>query len=469
MRRKLVFGLGLAGVLSGSAFGQLAADRVPSSPSPMNPATPAPGVPGNSGGTPAASPTMPAPPPLPPGVRPIGSTTTGGAYVPPVGGIGTLPTPGGSGIAPTTPPAPSPPMDTTIPSALGPNHPWAVKAEDGAYFICVKSYSRPSRPDESDHGPTARELAEALATDIRDLYRVQAFLFEYVSEERKAEMAALAAARERGRLFASQIEKYKQDAELKGMVFLEEDRIKIHYKTVKYNDQIAVLVGGFKSDKDARTALTEVRKWLPPKNKNLMDGAAIGRIGKDGKQEVADSYLNPYISAHVVPNPMIARAPQAADTGIDPFIVKLNADRPYNLLKATKSWTLAVKSFSAPVEIVGRDGDGAGLMRKTSEHKGAEALQAGWVQAESMAKALREMKGPGGQSLGLEAFVLHTNNASIVTIGQFDGPNDPALLQLQQLLTGMKMNVTEDKAGTRQTSNTPTLFGKMIPIPIPKP
>src|SRR5262249_55586664 len=155
----------------------------------------------------------PGVPALPPGVRPAGS---GGAYVPPVGGIGSVP--GGLGrpgdaanVPPEAPPAPPPPRDLEIRSALGPNHPWAVKPEDGAFFICVKSYSRPSRPEPGDTGPSARELSEALATDIRDLYRVQAFLFEYISEERKAEMAAIAAARERGRIFAGQLDKYKQE------------------------------------------------------------------------------------------------------------------------------------------------------------------------------------------------------------------------------------------------------------------
>jgi hypothetical protein len=361
-------------------------------------------------------------------------------------------------------------MDTTIHSALPADHPWLVKPETGAYFICVKSYSRPAKPKPGDEGLSARELAEALATDIRDNHRVYAYLFEYISEERKAEMAAIAAARERARIFASQLDKYRQDAQLKGMVFMEEDRITVHHKSVNYNDQIAVLVGGFKTDEDARKALDKVHTWPSPKNKMLMDGAAIVATGKDGKPGVQEGYMNPYMTATIVPNPSIPRQQAASsEATIDPIITKLNHNRPYSLLKATKGWTLAVKSFTAPVEIVGRDGDGKSAMKKIGTSSGGDVLQAGAVQAEALAKALREMKGPGGQVLGLESFVLHTRTSSIVTVGQFDSPNDPALIQTQQLLKGITMNVSDDKTGTRPSMNTLSLFeNKLLPMPIPR-
>lgn len=484
MRRKFAFGLGLAGVLSGAGavIGQFASDRPPAPPPATAPGTPtAPVTPPTS--PPAApranipAPSAPAAPPaLPAGVRPVGQT--GGAYVAPVGGVaapaaGPVTTAGFSGIAPQdTPRAPAAPAETEIRSALGPNHPWAVKPEHGAFFICVKSYSRPSRPQPGDTGPSARELAEALATDVRDLYRVQAFLYEYVSEERKAEMASIQSARARAKMFADQLDKYRQEAQLKGMTFLEDGRVTARYKTVNYQEQVAVLVGGFQSDEDARKALDRVRTWPSPKNKQLMDGAAVVQTGRDGKPVLGEWHMNPYATAHVVPNPTVERPAQPADaaTGLDPFVVKLNEDRPYSLLKATKGWTLAVKSFSAPVEIVSRDsGGGGGLMQKITGRKGADVLKAGAEQAEKLAGALRVMTDKNGNPLGLEAFVLHTRSASLVTVGQFDGPNDPDLLQKKRLLASMNLLVTEDKSGTKPVTNAPSLFGNLMPIPIPKP
>jgi hypothetical protein len=428
---------------------------------------------------------------LPPGYTPVVPTSPAGgvaptgsvppAYVPPPGGV----LPPGFGTPPLTAEprpyiAPPPPANLEIASALGPNHPWAVKPEDGAYFICVKSYSRPSRPTPEDSGPSARAMAEALATEIRDLYRVQAFLYEHISDERKAEAAAIAAARERARMFAQQLEKYKQQAQLQGMEWLEDRSVRIHYKTVNYKDEIAVLVGGFKTEKDAREALDKVRSWPGPKTRvggmSLMDWGTMARpgpdgkpmVGRDGKPMLERDYINPYRTATVVPNPAIPHTAQASAT-FDAFLVTLNEGRPYNLLTASKGWTLGVKSFTAPVEIVGREGENNSMVRKIGFSKEKDVLAAGAEQAESMAKALRAMKGPGGNPLGLEAFVLHTRHASLVTVGQFDGPNDPALIQTRQLLASMKLNVTEDKMGVKPAMNAPSLFETLMPIRIPRP
>ncbi len=458
MRRKFVFGLGLAGVLTGAgaSLAQFAADRAPTPP--VSPSTP---------------PALPAGV-LPPGVRPALPAPPGGV-VTPVGGINTPNTTAGyPGVTPAVarePVAPPPPTDLEIRSALGANHPWAVKPEHGAFFILMKSYSRPSRPTPQDSGPSARVMAEELAAEIRDLYKVQALLYEHVSADRKAEMASIAAARERARVFASQLDKYRQDAQLKGMTFLEEDsnRIKVHFKTVNYQDQIAVLVGGFKTEEDARKALNTVRTWPAPKNKNLMDGAVIQRPGPEGKPVQVAAFLNPYLTAHVVPNPTVARAADPIEGAtVDPFVVKLNEGTQHSLLKAKKNWTLGVKSFTSPVEISSRDTGTGTVMRPFGfGGKGADVLRASAEQAEQLAETLRKMRGPGVPPGGFEAFVLHTRTASIVTVGQFDGPDDPALGQTKQLLTKMTLKASEDEKGYRPVASAPELFGNMMPIPIP--
>ncbi|HEY1186433.1 MAG TPA: hypothetical protein VGE74_02200, partial [Gemmata sp.] len=262
-------------------------------------------------------------------------------------------------------------------------------------------------------------------------------------------------------------------SQLKGMEFLEPDN-KLHVMTHHHRDQIGVLVGGFQSEEDAKKALVKLKTWPIPKNEALVDRSAIVQPGANGKAEIVRAAINPYATAFVVPNPSIARAASAPSKAIDPFIVKLNDGQPYNLLKATKGWTLAVKSFTSPVEITNKDSD-TSLMRKLGFSKGADVLAAGAEQAEALAKALRQMKGPagldgrGGQSLNLEAFVLHTYNASLVTVGQFDGPDDPALLATKRLLGSMKTHLSEDRAGARPVMNAPPLFTNLVAMPIPKP
>ena len=65
--------------------------------------------------------------------------------------------------------------------------------------------------------------------------------------------------------------------------------------------------------------------------------------------------------------------------------------------------------------------------------------------------------------------MLHTRNASLVTVGQFDAPDDPGLLAAKRLLSGIKANVSEDQTGLRPVLNAPALFDNMLPMPIPKP
>ena len=460
MRWRLVFGFGVAGVVTGSALGQFAVDRVP--PTPQTPPNVPASIPQNQ---PVSV--------VPPGFQPV-STAGPGAYTPPVGGV--MPAGGVPGAYPTLASVTSPqspsgisaPPKMELVSCLGPDHPWALKPEHGAFFICVKSYSRPHTPTPEDNGPSARVLAEALAKQIREIHHQQAFLYEYISEERKAEAAALAAERERGRIFAEQLKTRQQQSELQGMTFLEADN-KIRFKTVNYRDQIAVLIGGFQSDEAARKALDFVHAWPAPKDSILMDGAVIAKPVTDKNAYVEKCYINPYGAAYVVPNPLAPKQAQAS-APLDPFIVKLNEGHPYNLLKAKKEWTIGVKVFNAPIEIVSKETDPNLMRNKESTKKAANALLAGAVQAEQMAKMLREMKDKDGRSLGLEAFVLHTRNSSVVTVGQFDGPNDPAMAQTKNLLNNMKLKVTEDKDGVKPVDNAPVLFEKyLVAMPIPKP
>jgi hypothetical protein len=398
------------------------------------------------------------------------SPSAASGYVPPVDGLrpaASVPAAGG-----TTPSLSALPMNIELPTVLGKDHPWLLKPEHGPYFIMVKSYVRPaagSRAAAEDRGLTARELAEGLAREIRDAHLVQAFLYEYISEERKAEMRAYLAAKQKAETeYTAQVEALKQKALLQGMEFMAPDNT---FRTRKHEqrDQIGVLVGGFQTEADAQKALVLMKKWELPKNAALLDKSVILRAPGEGQATSEGAYINPYASAFVVPNPAIAKSPQPAAQrqGLDPFVVKLNDGNPYSLLKANKKWTLAVKSFTAPVEVVSRNSDTSA--RKMGHSNGADVLAAGAVQAESLAKALRGMKGPGGQALNLEAFVLHTRYASLVTVGQFDGPDDPALLAAKRMLTSISMNVSEDQTGLRKVTNAPSLFDTMLPMPVPKP
>jgi hypothetical protein len=479
-RRQLVLGVGLAALVGGTATGQFAVDRVP----PVGAPTAAPPtVPGGltpvSGYQPPAAPVPPAPPggslytplysapgaPVPPAEAPRGPAPAGSMY--------------GSPPPAAAPPAAVPtlsalPLTVEIPSALPKDHPWVLRTDHGPYFIIVKSYVRPARGSmaakrDGDKWVSALELAEGLAREVRETYQVQAFLYEYISEERRAEIRAHAVARQKAETeYLAQVRALEQKAQLQGFAWEPPDN-KLRMRMNDYQDQIGVLVGPFQNEHDALKALAAVKKWEMPKNKALLDrGLYVKTKGGEAAMKELAAYVNPYESASVVPNPAAAKTAQPVQPAkVDPFIVKLNDGRPYNLLKATKGWTLGVKTFSVPVEL-NRDQE-MSLARASAPRDAAKELVASAQQAEALAKALRALKGPRGEALNLEAFVLHTRTASMVTVGQFDAPDDPALLAVQRILSGMKANVTEDPTGLRPAANAPSLLSNtMLPIPIPK-
>ncbi|MBX9580377.1 MAG: hypothetical protein K2X87_08725, partial [Gemmataceae bacterium] len=407
-----------------------------------------------------------------------------GAYVPPVGGFQPAPAqvpPAGFRAAAQVAPIAAPADAAEFPSALGPNHPLQLRPEHGSYFVLVKSYSRPGRPDPNDPGMTARELAEGLAAAVRKVdATVPIYLYEYVSDEKRADAAAAAAARQRSAAFLASVEEYRKQSKLNDMEFLEPDS-RVRYKSFSHKDQIGVFVGGYRTEDEAVRALAVVKRWPTPADNRLLDGAAIVRpvtpAGPDGRTDgrttIERGFLNPFTQAMVVPNPLSPRPKAQGPAGLDPFMVKLNERNPYSLLKATKTWTLGVKSFSAPIVYSSSD-DTAGVMKKpTGKGLGGDVLTAGSGQAEQLAEAIRKMTGPtteGSRPLNLEAFVLHTRYASLVTVGQFDSPTDPALQETLRILQGLSFQ-TKDKnmVPVAQGTMSSVFNDKILPVPIPKP
>jgi len=51
-----------------------------------------------------------------------------------------------------------------------------------------------------------------------------------------------------------------------------------------------------------------------------------------------------------------------------------------------------------------------------------------------VAEFLRGMK-----PTSFDAYVMHTRNSSIVCVGSYDRPDDPALLQMQKTIGGLKI------------------------------
>lgn len=419
MRLRLVIGAGVAGLV---VWGHSAAAQVPF-----------------GGGQPLSP---------PPGARPAGRTPE-------------LP----GGLQPAPPQFPQQPVvraNYSVPQQPADDtpHPWAVKAENGAWMILVKGYV----------GAEARVMAETLCKDIRDTHKVAAYLFERNGEERKREQQLQEAIRKKAeedaQPFLRTMEQEKKRAEAQGMVFVPTaPRMKVPKPLHPVQEQWAVMIGGFPTAETARKALDQVRKLPPPKDTRLLEQAFIAPPAEKGAPQppAQTAYLNPYASAMVVPNPT-GKAATEDRSKLEPFVVELNKDVPNGLLAVRKPWTLMVKSFSTPTRLVGKDGGGGNIFDRAT---GAFAKKHNYLdltaaQATQLCEALRhkDMK-----PAPLEAFVLHHRTGSIVTVGQFDAPDDPELLKLQTTLRGMTFQVMNEK--TRSTS-TERMFDSVSPFPVPR-
>jgi hypothetical protein len=343
-----------------------------------------------------------------------------------------------------------------------------VKAEHGAWMICVKSYG----------GPESRMLAEKLAKEIREKHKVASYLFERNAEERAAEKAKIEAIRKsemaKNEPLIRAQQQAKKEAEARGDVYVPTPIVlKIPKPAAEMEEQWAVFIGGFPSDEAARKALDAVRKLAPPTDTSLLDRTTIGgeEEGKDGKKEFKSSwnYINPYKCALVVPNPAAAKAQLEDKNKLEPWIVKLNSDVPNSLLKAKKPWTLIVRNFSTPSKMAGKEGGGGSVFDKFQFTATKSMLDVTAEEAERLAAALRHPdmhKGP------FDAFVLHHRMGSIVTVGEFDAPDDPKLLETQRILTGITFNMLDKNKkpvmGKDGQPDRQRMFDSVSPFPVPK-
>jgi hypothetical protein len=97
-------------------------------------------------------------------------------------------------------------------------------------------------------------------------------------------------------------------------------------------------------------------------------------------------------------------------------------------------------------------------MEKMGFKKSGELLNAAGKQAHEVAEFLRKF--------GFEAYVLHTEYSSVVTVGGFDGPDDPRLIQVQQAFLNEMSNPRSNvgQLHTRAMVN----FTQPRPMAVPK-
>lgn len=306
------------------------------------------------------------------------------------------------------------------PVDANPTSDYTIRPEAGPWMIYVHSYT----------GPKAKELAHEMCLEIRSKYNLPAWIFNRGEEERQKQR--------------EYVEKIRN---------LTDQTPGARIRVVHIEEQCAVLVGGYKDMDAARSALDGIKRLKPPEKKHLLDVVTVvgqAKTDNDKSKEALQSarYVNPFVSSFVTRNPTVQPEKPAQDpTKADKLLRDLNDGRPYNLLANRRPWTLAVKEFQGASVIQSKSSSNSSFMEMLGfGKKSGELLNAGALQAEEIARVLRELK--------FDAYVLHTRFSSVVTVGGFESKEDPQMAQLAQKLGGAKFGPID-------------LFVRPLPMPVP--
>ncbi len=270
---------------------------------------------------------------------------------------------------------------TTVKVEADPNKDYELTESNGPWLVMACSFS----------GPHAYEQAHELAIELRQKYKLPAYLYKKTFEHRVGNGG-------RG------VDQYG-------------DPIPLRYQKGDETTEIAVLVGDYPTvdDERAQKTLDRIKQTSPdclkldptrPTARNLASWRLFFGMAHD-----AEKKKGPMWKAFMVANPLLPKeyyAPQ----GLEKFIVDLNQDSPYSLLKCPGKYTVQIAHFTGHVEIDQKKVQSI----LNSKHFDSKLDEAG-DKAARLAKALRKE--------GYEAYEFHDRYASIVTVGSFDSAGTP--------------------------------------------
>jgi hypothetical protein len=294
---------------------------------------------------------------------------------------------------------------------------YEITAGLGPWLILTTSYTDIQGPGMPC--TQARDMARKLVIELRTHYHLPAYTYDFANPEREKE-------RERIQKLREQQRKYLAEYHLP-------PDTPLHIKTRRFEDQYGVLIGGYKDFDSAAEALKKIKKLDPPDPNRV---SLAGMVRSNPNQKVVEkAWLNPFKDAFVVRNPKVKLPPPPpTQNKADPLLKQLNENEEFSVLKCPKRFTLVVAQFRGGTILQQpQEGNILQKMLKFSPEQICMASRgAAALNAHNLAEAMRK-------SLKVEdTYVLHMRNASLVTVGNYDTPDDPHLKLMQRRLSGWK-------------------------------
>ena len=280
----------------------------------------------------------------------------------------------------------APPWATLIPFKridADPDKSYELGESQGPWMIMAASFA----------GPTAPQQAQDLCLELRQSFKVEAYTFKQNFD-------------------------FSEPTEGLGFNMYGGPK-KMRYATNVKFEEIAVLVGNFPSVEDAELKATlDKLKYARPKvftedyKKNSSQRfAGLRSIYRFASTNPAKKQKGPMGSAFVTRNPLLPEEYFTAK-GLDPFLVDINKDLPYTLLKNPGRYTVRVASFRG-VDTM----KPAEFEKLTTQRQSMAKIDQAALKARDLCEALRAQ--------GVEAYQFHDRTESIVTIGSFDDVGQP--------------------------------------------
>lgn len=286
-----------------------------------------------------------------------------------------------------------------------------ITPEAGPWAVFVMSYS----------GPKAPEMARKFVTEMRNTYKLPAYVFNKGAEEKRKEYERVQKKRQE-QLDALQKAGLKAD-------------VPIRVAAMRIEEQTAVLIGGFKTFEQAAAAATKIRDLRAPDPTRVdLDTKFVGSevemnpLAK-GKTVIGKGehvYVNPFKKALPVRNPTIQMETNPENLADEiRFLRRINSDEPLSLFNCKKPVTLAVKQFKTQFRTTGDDKEAKGILAVLNGSKGYNDVTA--QNAHNLAEAFRKAGLP-------DTYVLHCKYCSYVTVGGYDSEKDERLIAMQNFL-----------------------------------
>lgn len=343
------------------------------------------------------------------------------------------------------------------PTTQEPTIKYPLTPREGPWLIHVASF----------RGDQSLEFAQRLADEVRTKHRLLSFVYSMNEEDAKRDR--------------EQLKQYQM--QFVGTDKVAESNERQKFKTVRIVKEYSVFVGNFPDMEKAREQAETIKAFPPPASipsygLNLFnesnavekadpqssDLAGIFKLKTTSRSEdrkILNQKLgNPFRQAFVVRNPFLSKSTvppvvtQQKSVPMDPTWPALNEKEKYSIFTNAKPWTLVVAKFAPPTDV---QASATGSVVQSGVGVPGQNLGKNLEAAAETARQVADLLRDGGK--GYDAYVFHTRQYSLVTVGAFESRYDPKMEQAWTIL--------KDFAESQQSGPFSLLLKMPLPMQIP--